>query len=325
MKNTLYIVIPCYNEEDVLPHTAPLFQHVLEDMIHDGMVNEKSRILFVNDGSNDETWTIIKSLSKQDDHIVGISQSRNRGHQNALAAGIFAASEYADCIITADADGQDDIATMKEMVKKYLEGYQVVYGVRSSRGNDKFFKKHTAEGFYKLMGKLGVRIIPDHADYRLISSDVITAFKSYKEVNLFLRGLFPLIGFKSTKVYYERKDRIAGETHYSLPKMLRLAENGITGMSLAPLRLIFRSGMLILMTGLVFCIALIIMFLSRAYIPSTLVVITFIILACGVQTSSLGIVGCYVGKAYMESKHRPRFIISETTSNFVLKDGDRIG
>lgn len=325
MGNILYIVIPCYNEEAVLPKTYPLFKQVFDEMINESMIDENSRIMFVNDGSSDRTWDIIKKLSEENKHVIGISQSRNRGHQNALAAGIFAASNYADCIITADADGQDDISAMKEMMKKYLEGCQTVYGVRNSRGNDTFFKKNTAEAFYNFMSRMGVEIIPDHADYRLISSDVIRAFKSYREINLFLRGLFPLIGFKSTKVYYERKDRLAGESHYPLSKMIGLAEDGITGMSLAPVEMIFKTGIIIFLAGFVFGIAILIIFASGAHVSSALAVIAVFIIMCGVQLTAVGIVGCYAGKAYMESKHRPRFIISETTDNFVLKDGDRIG
>ena len=232
----LYVVIPCYNEEEVLPVTAPEFLAKLRQLIEQGMVSEDSRIMFVNDGSKDKTWEIIKELSKQDEHFIGICQSRNRGHQNAVLAGLMESKDVCDITISIDCDGQDDINAMDEMVREYLDGAQVVYGVRSSRKTDTAFKRFTAESFYKLMNLLGAEVVFNHADYRLISSRVLQEFANFKEVNLFLRGMIPLVGFKSTSVYYERHERMAGKSHYPLKKMLALAFNGITTVSYTHLR-----------------------------------------------------------------------------------------
>ena len=214
MSCILYVVIPCYNEENVLPITAPLFLEQLNKMIVSGKISESSRILFVNDGSKDYTWEIIKDLSKNNSHYVGISQSRNRGHQNAVLAGLMEAKDSCDITISIDCDGQDDISVMENMVDEYLSGSEVVYGVRSSRETDTFFKRTTAESFYKLLNSMGVEVVYNHADYRLISAKVLDEFAKFKEVNLFLRGMVPLVGFKSSSVYYERHERMAGESHY---------------------------------------------------------------------------------------------------------------
>ena len=224
-KPILYIVIPCYNEEKVLPITSNIFLEKLEELIRIDMVDKKSRILFVNDGSKDTTWQIITSLSKANKYFIGISQSRNRGHQNSVLAGLMEAKDKADITISIDCDGQDDINAMNQMVEEYLNGCEIVYGVRSSRKKDTLFKRVTAEGFYKFMNIMGVEVIFNHADYRLVSSKVLKEFSNFKEVNIFLRGMFPLVGFKSTSVYYERNERLAGESHYPLSKMIALALN----------------------------------------------------------------------------------------------------
>lgn len=233
----LYIVIPCYNEEEVLPITAPLFLEKIHQLVNEGKILDESRILFVNDGSKDGTWELIKKLSKEEYHYKGIAQSRNRGHQNAVLAGLMTAKEAADITISIDCDGQDDINAMDAMVDAYMAGAEVVYGVRSKRETDTFFKRFTAESFYHLLNWMGAEVVFNHADYRLISSKVLDAFSDFKEVNIFLRGLIPLVGFNSTSVYYERHERIAGESHYPLKKMLALAFDGITSLSIKPIRM----------------------------------------------------------------------------------------
>ena len=238
MNSRLFIVIPCYNEEEVLPITSKMFLEELEDLIHKGKISDNSRILFVNDGSKDKTWEIIENLAAENPHFIGMSQSRNRGHQNAVLAGLMESKDMCDITISIDCDGQDDIKAMEAMVDAYHDGSEVVYGVRSKRDTDTFFKRFTAESFYKLLNKMGVEVVYNHADYRLISARVLKEFANFKEVNLFLRGMIPLVGFKSTSVYYERHERIAGESHYPLSKMLGLAIDGITSLSIKPIRLI---------------------------------------------------------------------------------------
>ena len=237
MNSRLFIVIPCYNEEEVLPITSKMFLEELEDLIHKGKISDNSRILFVNDGSKDKTWEIIENLQLRI-HIYRYDQSRNRGHQNAVLAGLMESKDMCDITISIDCDGQDDIKAMEAMVDAYHDGSEVVYGVRSKRDTDTFFKRFTAESFYKLLNKMGVEVVYNHADYRLISSRVLKEFANFKEVNLFLRGMIPLVGFKSSSVYYERHERIAGESHYPLSKMLGLAIDGITSLSIKPIRLI---------------------------------------------------------------------------------------
>ena len=245
MKIVLYIVIPCYNEETVLPITSKMFLDKLTSLIRTNKISDSSRILFVNDGSKDKTWEIICNLAKQDEHFIGISQSRNRGHQNAVLAGLMEAKDKCDITISIDCDGQDDINAMDEMVEQYHQGCEIVYGVRSRRDTDPFFKRFTAEGFYKLLNWMGTEVVYNHADYRLVSSRVLKEFANFKEVNLFLRGMFPLVGFKSTSVYYERHERIAGKSHYPLSKMLALAFDGITSLSVKPIRIITALGTVI--------------------------------------------------------------------------------
>ena len=309
----LWIVIPCYNEEAVLPVTAPMFLEKIHHLIKKGKISNKSRILFVNDGSRDRTWEIICDLAKQDEHFIGISQSRNRGHQNAVLAGLMEARQYCDITISIDCDGQDDINAMDEMVDHYMAGSEVVYGVRSKRDTDTFFKRFTAEGFYKILNAMGAEVVFNHADYRLISSRVLEEFAEFKEVNLFLRGMIPLVGFKNSSVYYERNERLAGESHYPLRKMLALAFDGITSLSVKPITLIATMGILFGMVGFVGLVwAIITAFMGNTVAgwASTVSIVCFL---GGIQLFSLGVIGQYIGKIYMETKRRPRYIISERT------------
>ena len=313
MQPVLYIVIPCYNEEKVLPITAPMFLKKIQDLSAARKISQDSRVLFVNDGSKDNTWNIIKDLSKADPHYIGICQSRNRGHQNAVLAGLMEAKDKCDITISIDCDGQDDINAMDAMVDAYLDGCEVVYGVRSKRDTDTFFKRFTAEGFYKLMNWMGAEVVFNHADYRLISSRVLQEFANFKEVNIFLRGMIPLVGFKSTSVYYERAERIAGESHYPLKKMLALAFDGITSLSVKPIRMITGFGVTVSILSFLGVLWALIAQLTGSTVSgwaSTMCVICFM---GGVQLVCLGVIGEYVGKIYMETKRRPRYIISERT------------
>lgn len=312
-KPILWIVIPCYNEKDVLPITAPMFLDELKKMIGDNKISEKSRILFVNDGSKDSTWEIISDLAKQNEHYIGISQSRNRGHQNAVLAGLMEAKEVCDITISVDCDGQDDISAMDRMVDEYLSGAEVVYGVRSKRDTDTFFKKFTAEAFYKLLNKMGVETVYNHADYRLISARVLQSFADFKEVNIFLRGMVPLVGFKSSQVFYERHERIAGESHYPLRKMLALAFDGITSLSVTPISIITGIGCLVSLIGFVGIIWALVLRIIGETVTGWTSLICIVCFLGGVQLLSIGIIGQYIGKIYLESKHRPRYIISERT------------
>ena len=312
-KPILWIVIPCYNEEQVLPITAPMFLNKLKELADAGKVSPNSRALFVNDGSKDKTWEIICDLSKQDEHYIGICQSRNRGHQNAVLAGLMEAKDKCDITISIDCDGQDDINAMDKMVDEYLAGCEVVYGVRSKRDTDTWFKRTTAEGFYKFMNMMGAEVVFNHADYRLVSSKVLNCFADYEEVNIFLRGMFPLVGFKSTSVYYERAGRIAGESHYPLKKMLALAFNGITSLSVKPINLIAGMGVIVSLIGVAIAIWAIVEAILGKTMAGWTSVMCVICLLGGMQLVSLGIIGQYIGKTYLETKHRPRYIISERT------------
>lgn len=309
----LYIVIPCYNEQEVLPITAPLFLQKIQQLAGAGSISPDSRILFVNDGSKDKTWEIICDLAKSDPHYLGISQSRNRGHQNAVLAGLMEARDRCDITISIDCDGQDDINAMDKMVEAYHDGCEVVYGVRSSRQTDTFFKRFTAESFYKLLNAMGAEVVFNHADYRLMSARVLKEFSNFKEVNLFLRGMVPLVGFKSTSVTYERHERLAGESHYPLSKMLALAFDGITSLSVKPIRLITGFGVfvaLISFIGVIWAVIQAILGHTVSGWASTTSIICFV---SGVQLICLGVIGEYIGKIYMETKARPRYIISERT------------
>ena len=313
MNTVLYIVIPCYNEEKVLPITAPMFLNELNTLIEAGKISPESRILFVNDGSRDKTWEIIQSLAKQEPHYIGICQSRNRGHQNAVLAGLMEAKEHCDITISIDCDGQDDISAMEQMVDEYHNGCEVVYGVRSRRDTDTFFKRFPAESFYHLLKWMGGEVVFNHADYRLISNRVLRELANFKEVNIFLRGMVPLVGFKSTSVYYERTQRLAGESHYPLKKMLMLAFDGITSLSVKPIRLITSLGLLVALLSFLGIIWAVVGSFTGATVSgwaSTTCILCFL---GGIQLLSLGVIGEYVGKIYMETKARPRYIISERT------------
>ena len=312
----LYIVIPCYNEQEVLPITAPLFLQKISDLSAAGKISPDSRVLFVNDGSKDKTWEIIQALAAADEHYLGISQSRNRGHQNAVLAGLMEAKSRCDITISIDCDGQDDINAMDGMVDAFREGCDVVYGVRSKRDTDTFFKRFTAESFYKLLNSMGAEVVYNHADYRLLSSRVLEEFAKFKEVNLFLRGMVPLVGFKSTSVTYERHERIAGESHYPLSKMLSLAFDGITSLSIKPIRFITGFGVFVALVSFIGVIWAIVEALLGATVSGWASMTSIICFVSGVQLICLGVIGEYIGKIYMETKHRPRYIISETTPNF---------
>ncbi len=315
MKPVLYIVIPCYNEQEVLPITAPMFLGKIRDLTERGKISDSSRVLFVNDGSRDKTWSIIQDLSRQDPHYIGISQSRNRGHQNAVLAGLMEARDRCDITISIDCDGQDDINAMDEMVDAYLDGCDVVYGVRSSRETDSFFKRFTAQSFYRFLASMGAEVVYNHADYRLMSARVLKEFANFREVNLFLRGLVPLVGFKSTSVSYSRAERIAGESHYPLKKMIALAVDGITSLSVKPLRLITSVGLVIALVSFIGCLWALITALCGKTVAGWASMTCILCLVSGVQLLSLGIIGEYIGKIYMETKARPRYIISERTEN----------
>ena len=309
----LWIVIPCYNEEQVLPMTAPMFLQKLQDLAARGQISENSRILFVNDGSSDRTWEIIRELSAQDEHFIGICQSRNRGHQNAVLAGLMEAKDRCDITISIDCDGQDDINAMDRMVEAYLNGAEVVYGVRDKRDSDTFFKRFTAETFYKLLKGLGAEVVYNHADYRLISARVLQHFADFEEVNIYLRGMVPLVGFPSATVTYDRAERLAGKSHYPLRKMITLAFNGITSLSVKPITLITSFGIGFSLIGLVLMIwAIVVAILGRS-VAGWASKVCIICLLGGIQLISLGILGQYIGKTYLETKHRPRYIISART------------
>lgn len=312
-KPILYIIVPCYNEEQVLPMTATLFVDKIRELSGKDMISEESRVLFVDDGSKDRTWEIISDLSEQNPICKGIRQSRNRGHQNAVLAGLMEAKDVCDITISIDCDGQDDINAMDEMVAAYLDGCEIVYGVRSNRKTDSVFKRGTAQGFYKLLNWMGAEVVYNHADYRLVSSRVLQEFSNFKEVNLFLRGMFPLVGFKSTSVYYERKERMAGKSHYPLGKMLGLAFDGITSLSIKPIRMITGLGVFVAFLSLVGVIWSVVVQLTGHSVAGWASLTCIICFMCGVQMICLGVLGEYIGKIYLEVKGRPRYIISERT------------
>ena len=309
----LYIVIPCYNEQEVLPITAPLFLKKITDLAAAGKISSDSRVLFVNDGSKDATWDIIRGLANADEHYLGICQSRNRGHQNAVLAGLMEAKDRCDITISIDCDGQDDINAMDGMVDAYRDGCDVVYGVRSKRDTDTFFKRFTAESFYKLLNAMGAEVVFNHADYRLMSARVLQEFAGFKEVNLFLRGMVPLVGFKSTSVTYERHERIAGESHYPLSKMLALAFDGITSLSVKPIRMITGFGVFVALISFLGVVWAVIQAILGHTVSGWASMTSIICFVSGVQLICLGVIGEYIGKIYMETKARPRYIISERT------------
>ena len=313
MNPVLYIIIPCYNEQEVLPITAPMFLEKLKALVAADKISADSRILFVNDGSRDDTWQIIQKLSREEPRFTGISLSRNRGHQNALLAGLLEAKDKCDITISIDCDGQDDMDAMDAMVDAYREGAEVVYGVRSNRKSDSFFKRTTAQGFYKLMNAMGVETVYNDADYRLLSAKVLRSFADFKEVNIFLRGMIPLVGFKSTCVYYERTPRLAGKSHYPLKKMLALAFDGITSLSIKPIRLITTFGFFVALLSLIGILWSVIVALTGNSVAGWASMICILCFLGGVQLLSVGVIGEYVGKIYLETKRRPRYIIEETT------------
>jgi len=311
MKNILYLIIPCYNEEEVLPITIKEVNKKIKYLIKKNIINKDSKILFVDDGSKDKTWNIIKETNKKNNLFKGIKLSKNKGHQNALLAGLSYSLEKADIVISMDADLQDDINAIDKMIQEYKKGTEIVYGVRSSRKKDSFFKRTTAQSFYKLMNKLGTNLIYNHADYRLLSNKALGYLLEYNEVNLFLRGIIPEIGLKTSIVYYERKERVKGITKYPLKKMLSFALEGITSFSIKPLKLITTLGLIISFISFIIMIYSLIVKILGQTVPGWTFTIISIWLIGGIQMLFLGIIGEYIGKIYSETKHRPKYFIEE--------------
>ena len=307
----LYIVIPCYNEEEVLEKTRVELKKKMDTLIQTKKIDKHSKVIFINDGSKDKTWELIQKFYEEDKLFGGINLSRNRGHQNALLAGLLTVKEDADIVISMDADLQDDIDAIDEMIEKRRNGADIVYGVRNSRKKDSFFKRTTAQGFYRVMRMLGVDVIYNHADYRLTSRRVLDSLVDYKEVNLFLRGIFPLIGFKSDIVYYERGERIAGESKYPLGKMLSFAWDGITSFSVKPIRLVLNVGILILILSFLMIFYSIIQKMLGNTVDGWTFIVCSLWLLGGIQMLSLGIIGEYIGKIYREAKARPRYLVTD--------------
>lgn len=318
----LYIVIPCYNEEKVLPVTNALFADKLSALIQNGEISEKSRVLFVDDGSKDNTWAVISDLRAKNPRFAGLKLSRNQGHQNALLAGLMTAKNYADITISIDCDGQDDVDAMDKMLKEYKDGAEIVYGVRAARDTDTVFKRTTAKWYYKILNLLGAEVVYNHADYRLMSRRALEALSQFHEVNLFLRGLVPLVGFKSSSVYYDRKERMAGESHYPLSKMLSLGFNGITSLSVRPLKLITSLGFLMSLVSLMAVVVTVIIKLFGYTVQGWTSLLCVIFLLGGIQIFCLGVIGEYIGKMYAETKARPRYIIEKNTLENT-KDDDK--
>lgn len=319
----LYMVIPCYNEEEVLPITSKMFLDKLMELIGRGLIAAESRILMVDDGSKDATWQVICDLAEKNHYFMGIRQSRNRGHQNTVLAGLMEAKDLCDITISIDCDGQDDINAMDEMVRAYMEGIEVVYGVRSRRDTDTVLKRATAQGFYRFLNWMGAEVVYNHADYRLISARVLRHLADFKEVNLFLRGLVPLVGFASTNVYYERHERMAGKSHYPLKKMLTLALDGITSLSIRPIRMITGLGLLISLCSFIGVLWSVTVQLMGRTVTGWASMTSMICFIGGIQLICLGVIGEYIGKIYMETKERPRYIISERTGNVAQEDNER--
>lgn len=309
--NTLYMVIPCYNEKEVLNETASKLKNIYVELIKSNKINNKSKIVFVNDGSKDTTWEIIEELHRNDKIFSGINLSRNKGHQNALLAGLLTVKDYSDMVISMDADLQDDISAIEEMVDKYLQGYDIVYGVRSKREKDTFFKRVTAESYYKILNSIGGEVIYNHADYRLMSKRTIEELSKYQEVNLFLRGIVPMLGFSSTTVSYERNERLAGESKYPLRKMISFALEGITSLSVKPIRIISGLGILIFAVSILMLIYIVVRHQMGNTITGWASVAISVWAIGGLMLLSIGIVGEYIGKIYLETKQRPKFSIKE--------------
>lgn len=313
MEPILTIVIPCYNEQEVLETTISQLNCLLEQLIKEDLISKKSRLLFVDDGSKDDTWTMIYKEGLKDERVRGIKLSRNVGHQNALLAGLLAAKDMSDCVISIDADLQDDIEVIREFVMKYNEGYEIVFGVRDNRETDSFFKRTTAQGYYRLMEKMGVKLVYNHADYRLMSKRALEELERFKEVNLFLRGIIPLIGFRSTSVYYARKKRLAGESKYPIKKMLAFAFDGITSFSVTPIRLVLFSGFISFFVSLLFGIYFFALKIFGTTVTGWTSLITSIWLIGGLQLIAIGLIGEYIGKLYTEVKRRPKYIVDLNT------------
>ncbi|GAA0229152.1 glycosyltransferase family 2 protein [Metaclostridioides mangenotii] len=313
--NTIYFVIPCYNEEEVLNETAKRLKIKLNYLIENNKISDSSRVVMVDDGSKDRTWQIIEELNDKESLFEGIKLSRNRGHQNALLAGLLTAKEHYDAVISMDADLQDDIDAIDEFIEKYIQGCDVVYGVRNSRKKDSFFKRNTAQMFYKVMSSLGVDIVYNHADYRLMSKRAVDSLSNYREVNLFLRGIVPLIGFKSDKVYYERNERFAGESKYPLKKMISFACEGITSLSVKPIRMVLTVGFIVFICSLLVLIYSLIQWAIGNTITGWTTTVASIWTLGGIQILCIGIVGEYIGKIYLETKDRPKFIVDKYIRN----------
>jgi len=310
MEKTIYLVVPCYNEEEVLPDTAEQLKLLFTRLIGEHKIAEDSRIMLVNDGSKDNTWEIIKRLHEADKLFAGVCLTRNRGHQNALLAGLMTAKNHCDAAISIDADLQDDIESIPKMIDEFYAGSDIVYGVRSSRKKDSAFKRMTAQGFYKLLSKFGVDIIYNHADYRLMSKRALDGLEEFPEVNLFLRGMVKMIGYPSSTVEYERKERTKGESKYPLKSMLKLASDGITSFSIEPIKMITKMGVLFSVLGFMAFVTTLVLYLV-ALIPSFWSIISLILFALGIQLVATGVIGTYIGKTYQETKRRPRYIIKD--------------
>lgn len=307
----LYTVVPCFNEEDMLPKTVKTLREKYDSLLAKGLISEESKILFVDDGSKDRTWEMICSFHEADKVFCGVKLSRNRGHQNALLSGLMTAVKYADATISIDADLQDDVGVFDRMIEKFNSGCDIVYGVRSKRESDSFMKRFTAEGYYKVMDFFGTGIIFNHADYRLMSRRAVEALAEFDEVNLFLRGMVPLLGYKNDVVYYERFERTAGESKYTLKKMLELAWNGITSFSVKPIEMIFGGGVLISAASILAMLIMLILSIAGKTGLSTGWIVSSVFLCCGINLTALGIIGQYVSRTYLETKHRPKYIIED--------------
>ncbi len=308
---TIYLVLPCYNEEAVLHETSSRLKVKMNQLISENKISKDSRVTFVDDGSKDNTWSIIEELKESDELFAGVKLSRNRGHQNALLAGLMTVKDYCDAAISLDADLQDDINVIDKFIDRFIDGCDVVYGVRSDRKTDTVFKRTTAQGFYKVMKLLGVDIVYNHADYRLMSKRALDALEEFEEVNLFLRGIVPLIGYKSDVVLYERNERFAGESKYPLKKMLSFAFEGITSFSVKPIKLILDIGIIMFTTSLLFLIYFIALWCLGKTVEGWATIVVSIWMLGGIQLLCLGIIGEYIGKIYIETKKRPKFIIDK--------------
>ncbi|MBC2249156.1 glycosyltransferase family 2 protein [Listeria cossartiae subsp. cayugensis] len=319
-KPFLTVVVPCYNEEEVLSESVTQLTNIIQKLVMSESISDKSQIMFVDDGSKDRTWELIQQYSESNEHVSGLKLSRNYGHQGALLAGLTEAHAYSDCVVSIDADLQDDVNAIIEFIEKYHEGFDVVYGVRDKRDTDTYFKRNSALAFYRIMSKLGVNMVPNHADYRLLSKRALTEFLRYKEENMFIRGIVPLLGFKSTKVFYNRNERFAGESKYPLKKMVLFAVDGITSFSVAPIRLLLVLGSVIFMIGVVMGIYAIVQKIVGAVVPGWTSLIVSLWLIGGIQLIGIGVLGEYIGKIFKQVKERPRFTIEENVFEMKCKE-----